>query len=1516
MSHLGDKHGQFMATGRRVYGSRLQCAKQPHQHNVFFQPEGLLPAPIPRDCSHGAGLLLLCGDVESNPGPTVTRRQPPAKPREPRKSRKEPGKPRKSPGKSRNSPGKPAATCDGCKKTFRCHQLSAALKCKRKGCKRKCHRQSACSFISKYNTKPEWECSIHNPDPPQNIRCKRPAYSEKNPDKPSCNICKVTITGTPIICSKCEKCFHKTSCAGVIGRAVQNQFADNPGSWTCKKCSKKDSDLTETIKELPGVSEGKEGNTRESLKIMQWNACYLKTKLVELTEVLKSESIDVLLVQETHLKAEEADPKIEGYASYRGKDRTAMKGGGLITYIKESLKHEKLAKNRKHGTEVSTVRVLVSRNKWVKLTNVYCRPAGSSGEEVKFDTSIIPADVNSVICGDFNGHSELWDGKLKPDDRGDEIVDWAIANDLTVLNDGTATRVGSSGNESTPDVTFCGKELSAKCEWSIAAAIGNSDHLPILTTIQIKVPHQTTLGATSRWRINGVDWQHFTEKTEDEFAKVNPLKNLKDRATRFVSVLTSVATEVVGRSKPGKRSRPGFTPTVKAKIKLRNRLRRNIKEKRKEWKEACQDVNESIIRAKEESWKELLEDVITDADDAKLWRVVKSLNGSPTTNARNEAMIHKGKTITSDKRKADIFLQHYAKVSRLKFKKKRERRLNRRLKKLLRKKSMGPAESSCRDFTMNELEQAIHAMRRKGAAGPDEIPPAFLKALGTHGKTELLAIFNLSFNNAQCPGTWLLAIIIPLLKAKKPASELASYRPISLTSCIVKTLERMVANRLYFLAETNGWIHPSQAGFRKGRSCEDQITRTVQRISDGFNSKPMQRSVMVLLDFSKAYDTVWRERLLLSLADKGVPLPMVRWLNSFLGNRHARVRFNGTMSDCRPMRQGLPQGSVLAPLLFIFYINTLAEILPTNNLNSLFADDVEILATHWNRDVATSDAQAAVDVVSQWSHEWKLNLNASKSEVAYFSTWTKEPEWNAEIKIDGEPIAFTHTPRLLGVTLDRQLTFGEHVKNVSKAATGACRMLSALANSNFGWRKQYLVRVYRCMIMSKMDYAGPAWQGNIADCHKLTLERSQNRALRLITGQFADSPLESLRAETGIPSFDTHIKRNLLISKEKALRLDDSHPRRRAAEDSIPKRVGLTNNSKHSWASITDQLTSSYNLGILATSRKPLTYFPLAPWLDETLPYVFPELPGLKCKDEPEELRRELAYARIRELQVEYVLYSDGSAAGGVENGGAGVVVTFGDPEDPTVVDTLMKRGSALTSSYNEEHTAMHVALDWIGDHCTEDTRVAIVTDSQSLCVALLGHGHEIKDLRRRIIETQAMLKIQWVPGHSGIVGNELADLAAKHATTLDEVPTEIPFGSACARIKSVIRDDHSSHARTARVYAKYSKQKEAEVKTRNDQVLLGRIRTGHHWHFESYHQLVDKEHDTTCEECGFKLHDLKHWLCDCPATAHIRMRLFGTSEIFLEILTENPLAAILFTRAALSNTQQLRSRQASQDGP
>jgi len=190
---------------------------------------------------------------------------------------------------------------------------------------------------------------------------------------------------------------------------------------------------------------------------------------------------------------------------------------------------------------------------------------------------------------------------------------------------------------------------------------------------------------------------------------------------------------------------------------------------------------------------------------------------------------------------------------------------------------------------------------------------------------------------------------------------------VSLTSCVVKTLERMIANRLYALAEENGWINSVQAGFRKHHSCEDQILRVTQSISDGFQSKPGKRSVLVLLDYSKAYDKVWREELLMVMHEQGVPAVFLRWIRGFLLNRQARVSYNDTLGRTRRIRQGLPQGSVLSPLLFLFYINSVPENIPSSANCAMYADDVSLWASHKCKESAVAVIQQAVDSVSEWS---------------------------------------------------------------------------------------------------------------------------------------------------------------------------------------------------------------------------------------------------------------------------------------------------------------------------------------------------------------------------------------------------------------------------------------------------------------------------------------------------------------------------------------------------------------------
>ena len=294
------------------------------------------------------------------------------------------------------------------------------------------------------------------------------------------------------------------------------------------------------------------------------------------------------------------------------------------------------------------------------------------------------------------------------------------------------------------------------------------------------------------------------------------------------------------------------------------------------------------------------------------------------------------------------------------------------------------------------------------------------------------------------------------------------------------------------------------------RSFEDQVLRISQSISNGFQTRPASRTVLALLDFSKAFDTVWRDRLYEILLAKGMPQMMVSWIRGFLTDIRARVRLDGVNGSSMKLQQGVLQGSVLSPLLFLFYIYGIRDAAPEGTFISMYADDIAVWSQHKDIVIAQEAVQRAVNNFGEWSEEHRLMLNPSKCEVDFFSTDPAEANWSPSI----QAFAFNRTPTFLGVMYDRKLSFRPQAEAVKARVMGRIRIMASLASKEWGWSRHSLRTIYMATIHSVLYFCGVLWQSWLAKSNLQILEQIQNRALRCLTSQLSDTPLECLRNGT------------------------------------------------------------------------------------------------------------------------------------------------------------------------------------------------------------------------------------------------------------------------------------------------------------------------------------------------------------------------------------------------------------------
>ena len=339
--------------------------------------------------------------------------------------------------------------------------------------------------------------------------------------------------------------------------------------------------------------------------------------------------------------------------------------------------------------------------------------------------------------------------------------------------------------------------------------------------------------------------------------------------------------------------------------------------------------------------------------------------------------------------------------------------------------------SFCSPFSPAEFLAAASNLSSSTATGPDKVSYPMLKHLPRSGMNFLLHIFNLSWSSHSFPSIWKTSSIIPIHKMGKPLDSPASFRPISLTSCVSKLFERIILSRLLFFLESNSILSPCQAGFRPGRSTLDQILYLSQSISDGFNKpRPDSQTILSIIDFSKAFDSVWHSALFHKLISAGLPPCFARWTQSFLSDRRASVVFQNHKSRSFKVRRGVPQGSVLGPVLFSLFINDLPASLPSSVSCSLYADNLAIWFSSPSVPTAVETTQGALFRLERLSEYWCLPLNPSKCEAFFFSVDPHQANLQPNLLLLGSRLRFNPTPIFLGVTFDRTLFFSKHVSSL------------------------------------------------------------------------------------------------------------------------------------------------------------------------------------------------------------------------------------------------------------------------------------------------------------------------------------------------------------------------------------------------------------------------------------------------------------------------------------------------------
>jgi hypothetical protein len=851
-----------------------------------------------------------------------------------------------------------------------------------------------------------------------------------------------------------------------------------------------------------------------TIRLLSLNCQSLHNKRLEFQTLIETHKPDIITATESWLNSNVPDSFYfpNQYEVFR-RDRGA-RGGGIFICV-----HRKLNATLSSISETSEILwadIVLDRNKVLKLAVIYkpdqlLQPLDELIDQIQ----CMELDKNIsqfvAVCGDLNMPDADW----KNPDLSSHCAQVMRINKLTQLGFHQivheATRV-TDHSANILDIILTNLPQNFQ-ELSVEEGIG--DHKAILT--DINVSHKLQKRPKRKiFLFNKADVESLKADLIRSLSNFNQeARNCNDMDILFQNFKSAIDS-IVQKNVPTKlindsRDPPWYNRQIRKHLKKTRKLHSAYKksmttESYAAYSNSRRTLNQSKKDAENTFLSSSLDDMLRESQK-RFWSYVKfKTKGqySSITTLKSKD----GTTLTEPRDKANLLNNHFKSVFTTD----------------LPSDLPDFPNKTDKVFSLNEITlnrvgivTLIQNLNKYKAYGPDEISPKLLKLAPDEFSYYILILFQKCLELKSIPSIWKSANVAPIFK-KGNRSSPENYRPISLTSVLCKMFEHIISSNLAHFLESNNLFCNDQFGFRKNRSCEMQLHRVCQDLAFILDKK--EEADLIFLDFSKAFDKVSHTLLLHKLKSYGLQMDILSLIKSFLTNRTQKVVIEGWNSDSVDVTSGVPQGSVLGPLLFLIYINDLPDKIKSKC--RLFADDSLI----YKKILTEEDCiilQQDLEEVVEWCTKWLMTLNFNKCE--HMKVSSRRKTFDHTYRISDHKLLQVPSYKYLGLTITEKLNWNSHINYITNKANGVLYVTKqALSRSSQSVKEQ----AYKAIVRPVLEYSSSVWDPyQVGQIH--ALEMIQRRAARFCLNRY--QRLDSVSAMLDELKWDS------LASRRKASRL-------------------------------------------------------------------------------------------------------------------------------------------------------------------------------------------------------------------------------------------------------------------------------------------------------------------------------------------------------------------------------------------